>query len=266
MTLDSEKASDRLQEDLEYLKNLVPMSALFSDADSIPGVHCPQSQQGQRDEDSRLVLAIRGLEMYHLCLKEARSLHLIRLRVHYLNCNEKSLLRIVRARFEDTIGPIQGNPVVKQRRLNIRMNNSWVDVGPDHSVNLSAPVKINRPARQVLEACANIHIEQVLMDPMICFLFEIVLEVRIETQEAVFNETVTLASFPYMPRMTLSRLYPIEIGDDYLLMSVSAEMPRKPHDRGAALSHVLPLKGAEIVLEGIVSENDNILKQVELRE
>ena len=43
-------------------------------------------------------------------------------------------------------------------------------------------------------------------------------------KEAVFNETVTLASFPYMPRMTISRLYPIEIGDDYLLMSVSAEM------------------------------------------
>ena len=146
------------------------------------------------------------------------------------------------------------------------MNNSWVDVGQDHSVNLSAPVKINRPSRQILEACANIRLEQVLMDPMICLLFEIVLEVRIETHDTVFTEMVTLASFPYMPRMTLSKLYPVEVGDDYLLMSVSAQRPRKLHDDCAALNHVLPLKNAEIVLEGIVSERDTILKQVELRE
>ena len=63
-----------------------------------------------------------------------------------------------------------------------------------------------------------------------------------------------------MPRMTLSKLYPIEVGDDYLLMSVSAEMPRKPHDDSAALTHVLPIKGAEIVIEGIISEKDTILK------
>lgn len=205
--------------------------------------------------------------MYHLNLKETRPIHLIRMRVHYLNCNEKSLLRIVRARFQALADcDDYCNITVKQRRLNIRMNNSWVDLGPGHSVNLSAPVKINRPSRQILEACANIKLEQVLMDPMICLLFEIVLEVRIETSEAVFTENVTLASFPYMPRITMSRLYPVEVGDDYLLMSVAAELPKKPRDENGSLAHVLPLKGAEIVLEGIVSERDTILKQVEIRE
>lgn len=31
-------------------------------------------------------------------------------------------------------------------------------------------------------------------------------------------------------------------------------------------AHVTPLRGAELVLEGIVSESDEILKQVEIRE
>ena len=80
----------------------MPLSALFSDVDTIPGVHCPLSPIGQRDGDSKLVLAIRGRDMYHLCLKERRPINLIRMRVHYLNCNEKSLLKLVRARFEET--------------------------------------------------------------------------------------------------------------------------------------------------------------------
>ena len=104
------------------------------------------------------------------------------------------------------------------------------------------------------------------MDPMICLIFEVVLEVRIETRDAVHNEIITLASFSYMPRMTQSKLYPIEIGDDYLLLSNSAELAHKPNDNKATFTHVLPLKGAEIVLEGIISEKDSILKQVELRE
>ena len=54
------------------------------------------------------------------------------------------------------------------------------------------------------------------MDPLICILLSVVLEVRIETQTNVFKEEVTLATFPYMPKMTLSRLTPIEIGDDYI--------------------------------------------------
>ena len=37
------------------------------------------------------------------------------------------------------------------------------------------------------------------MDPMICLLFEVVLEVKIETRDRVFKENITLATFPYVP-------------------------------------------------------------------
>ena len=97
----------------------------------------------------------------------------------------------------------------------VKMNNTWLNIGQDRSVNLAAPVKVGE-ARQILEACANLKIEQVLMDPLICILLSVVLEVRIETQTNVFKEEVTLATFPYMPKMTLTRLTPIEIGDDYI--------------------------------------------------
>ena len=84
------------------MKNLVPLYALFSDSDSIPGIHCPLRKTGNSKGglDSSLVLAIRGKQSFYLNLKEKRKLNLIRMRVHYLNCNEKSLLRIVRSRFE----------------------------------------------------------------------------------------------------------------------------------------------------------------------
>jgi len=75
-------------------------------------------------------------------------------------------------------------------------------VGPKRSVNLAAPVKDADSSRQILEACANIQIEQVLMDPLVCLIFEVVLEVRIETTDAIFKEYVTLATFHYMPRIS----------------------------------------------------------------
>ena len=96
------------------------------------------------------------------------------------------------------------------------MNNTWVDIGPMRSVNLAAPVRTSE-CRQILEACASIKIEQVLMDPMICMLFEVVLEVRITTHDRVYKELVTLATFQYLPKITLSRFYPVELGDDYIL-------------------------------------------------
>jgi len=52
---------------------------------------------------------------------------------------------------------------------------------------------------------------------MIMLLFEVVLEVRIETGNSVRKENISLATFPYLPKITLSRLYPAEIGDDYIL-------------------------------------------------
>ena len=94
-------------------------------------------------------------------------------------------------------------------------------MGPKRSVNLAAPVKDVVSSRQILEACANIQIEQVLMDPLVCLIFEVVLEVRIETKDAIFKEYVTLATFHYMPRISWSTLYPVELGDDYILQTVS---------------------------------------------
>ena len=94
--------------------------------------------------------------------------------------------------------------------------------------------------------------------------FEVVLEVRIETKDKVYKEIITMGSFAYMPRITYSTIYPISIGDDYILQSVSAEMPRETPT--GTFAHVAPLRGAELILEGIVSESDEILKQVEIRE
>lgn len=39
--VDSIKVSDRLQSDLAPVKKLISSSALFSDNDAIPGIHCP---------------------------------------------------------------------------------------------------------------------------------------------------------------------------------------------------------------------------------
>ena len=104
------------------------------------------------------------------------------------------------------------------------------------------------------------------MDPMICFLFEVVLEVRVTTRDQVYKELVTLATFQYMPKITLSRLYPVELGDDYILETKPAEFPQESVHHTANFSYVMPLSNAQIVLEGIVSEKENILKIVEIRE
>lgn len=149
-------------------------------------------------------------------------MNLIRLRVHYICCNEKSILKLIRERFEKKTGRTDIVTVkVTQRRLDIKVHNSWLGVGPLRSVNLAAPVRDTSTNRYVLEACANIQIEQVPMDVLVCILFEVVIEVRIETSDAIFKEFITLAIIPYMPRITMSRQYPIELGDDYILESVS---------------------------------------------
>ena len=162
----------------------MPQLALFCDNDSIPGTHCPLNEVGKREEDSKVVMAIRGRTSYHLNLKEVRPMNLVRMRVHYVNVNEKSLLRLMKSQFKIKTGVEEKDLSVSvtNRSLNVRMNNTWVDIGQRRSVNLTAPVKTSQE-RQILEACANIKIEQVLMDPMICMLFEVVLEVRVSTKD-----------------------------------------------------------------------------------
>jgi len=63
------------------------------------------------------------------------------MRIHYVNCNEKSILRLIKNRvwFESNSDNVHLS--VTQRRLNIRMNNTWVDLGQLQVVNLSAPLK-----------------------------------------------------------------------------------------------------------------------------
>ena len=54
VTVDSEELPQQLQEDLNPLRSLLPMTALFSDDDSVPGIHCPLKHltTAKRDEDS----------------------------------------------------------------------------------------------------------------------------------------------------------------------------------------------------------------------
>ena len=131
MQLDSEQLSDQLQSDLAPLKALVPELALLSDNDRIPGIHCPLTKQGapRRDMDSYLPLAIRGKPSYHICLKEKREMHLIRLRVHYYRCNEKSMLQMIKQRFEAHSGMSGTDISVTQRKLLVKMNNTWLNIG-----------------------------------------------------------------------------------------------------------------------------------------
>ena len=100
VSIDSEKVSQKLQNDLSILKSLLPLNGLFSDSDSVPGIHYPikttNDSQTDRDQDSFVVLAFRGLKTVRLHLKEQRKMNLVRLRIHYINCNEKSLLKMIR--------------------------------------------------------------------------------------------------------------------------------------------------------------------------
>lgn len=99
--IDSESLSKKLQGDLDSLKTLIPAAALFSDADNVPGVHCPLNEDTyDLTQNSKLVLAIRGCQSVKLIMKELRGVHLIRMRVHYLNWNEKALLTLLRTSYE----------------------------------------------------------------------------------------------------------------------------------------------------------------------
>lgn len=94
-------------------------------------------------------------------------------------------------------------------------------------------------------------------------LFEVILEVKIETRFHVYKECITLATIPYLPRITMSRRDPLEIGDDYLLEEVSTEVPHG--NPSCKIATVMDLRNAKIVLEGIVSERDAIVQQIEVR-
>ena len=70
-------------------------------------------------------------------MKPATDLHLLRMRVHYLNCNEKTILRHLRDRYALRTGLAEADLSVTQRRLNISINNTWVNLGQERSVNLA---------------------------------------------------------------------------------------------------------------------------------
>ena len=73
MQVDAEKLPVRLQQDINPLKRLMPLGALFSDADSIPGIHCPipgLSEEDINTPDSLLVRAMRGCNRYRISMKE----------------------------------------------------------------------------------------------------------------------------------------------------------------------------------------------------
>lgn len=143
VTVDSMVLSNTLQNDLQLLKSLIPQDALVSDADAVPGIHHPNRDESvfRRDLDSQVVNAIKKQKTVRLFDKEQRKMNLLRLRVHYICCNEKSILKLIRERFELKTGRTDVSSVkVTQRRLDIKMHNTWLSVGPLRSVNLAAPV------------------------------------------------------------------------------------------------------------------------------
>ena len=92
--------------------------------------------------------------------------------------------------------------------------------------------------------------------------FEIVAEVLIETDIEIRRDFVTLATFPYCPKITLSCFKPAEILDDYILKSVPVFMPQVPRLENLTCPQFL--QDAEICIEAIISSNDEIVKLVEL--
>ena len=146
-------------------------------------------------------------------------MNLVRLKIHYMNCNEDSLLKMLRARY--AIAPNTGkfSLSIFQRRLNIRIHNTWKDVAPVRSIALAEPVEEGE-GYQVCEACANVTLGKVYLDPLICLYFELVVEVQVETDLEVHRDFVTLATFPYCPKITITRLKPAEIVDDFILQTV----------------------------------------------
>ena len=91
--VDSMKVSERLQSDMAPLRKLISSSALFSDNDAIPGIHCPlDDKEYDRAKKSYLALALRNRDTFKVFLKEQRDVFLIRMRIHYLNYQEKTLM------------------------------------------------------------------------------------------------------------------------------------------------------------------------------
>lgn len=167
----SENLSTKLQADLAQLKTLIPAAALISDGDSVPGLHCPIGDLTfDKTKDSNIVLAMRGRQTFKMIFKEIRPVNLIRMRLHYLNFDEKVILRIIRTRFEYSSGISDFNISVSQRCLNVRLHNTWMTFGRGQSINMAPPVKQNGK-RHTMEACANLKLEHLAADPMLCLLF-----------------------------------------------------------------------------------------------
>ena len=116
-----------------------------------------------------------------------------------------------------------------------------------------------------MEACANFKLDNFLLDPMMCIVFSIVLEVKVETRDAVHKQILTLATVPYLPKLHCSRLFPLEISTDYILQEIPVHKTL-PLVGGASCVEVIPLEGAKIIFEGIVSEDAQVLKTVEIKE
>ena len=77
-----------------------------------------------------LVDEIRGAKRYRLATKETRKVNFVRLKVHYLNCDEAHLLQILQKRYETLFGDSEGKFKVRieARRLNLRTHNTWRDI------------------------------------------------------------------------------------------------------------------------------------------
>lgn len=86
------------------------------------------------------------------------------------------------------------------------------------------------------------------------------LEVRVETPDKVIKEPITIATFPYMPRLSRTRLLPLEVVDDFILETMSVNKARS-FLADTSLMHVMSgVQDAQVVLEGIISENEQILQ------
>ena len=97
-----------------------------------------------------------------------------------------------------------------------------------------------------------------MCDPLICLLFEFVLEIKVESQDRVINDTVTVATFPYMPKITRSKLHPVEIVDDFILETRPISKASKLCPTSQLVHVMQGYEQSSICLEGIVSENEKI--------
>lgn len=145
----------------------MPLGALFCNKDKIPGILTNRYQAPQdKRKFKTLIDEIRGQVSFPLTLKETRQVNLVRLRIRYQNIDEQYLLDKLRkmneewfsTKDEKNFDPRKLKIEIKQRKLNIRMHNTWKDIGDVRSINLAAPQQESE-FEQICEACANIRID-----------------------------------------------------------------------------------------------------------